>query len=354
MKVFKSITLLSLMFFASYSHASTLFMGYWKVSGSSKISNITRNPTELTFADKTVIKFDIEHGECGKSDGVESDCDNDRQRVELKDGYRTSLQTWGNDKNIQRYYRTNLYIPKDQFPDLGPTKQMIHQKSLKGKNNPIWQVSFKNGKLIITTDSAGKCSIDSNKIPRDEWLEIEIHANYNLYTEEQKDSVLEALLKKYKSDSLDIDPSFRYFINGVEHCRLWDPLITKAGLRDGSKKQLQMKFGIYNTYLSKWLLAQPENQKWVRENNIQFEPYQQNSLGQRNGAVSSAMASPFDYDWPKKLPRQTLYYTLWTIKKDLNDLPDSRFKKQFINEQQLPGCTDPVFAKMLGDMCAAK
>ena len=117
----------------------------------------------------TVYKFEIEHGGCG-GDGNWSDCDNDRQRVELTDGYKVSLQSFGSKtKQVKRYYRTNIYIPnEDEFPDTFPMTQMIHQVKLHRKNQPIWMVHYHNEGLKISTDTApsGACFVNKKYVPR--------------------------------------------------------------------------------------------------------------------------------------------------------------------------------------------
>ena len=164
-------------------------------------------------------------------------------------------------------------------------------------------------RLRITADNGEKCFVDQKYVPRGRWLEIEIHADYTV---------------DGKVD--DTEPSFSYLIDGQVVCQLLSPLVTTRALRDGNRKQLQLKFGIYNTFPSKWLLSQQENQEWVRANKIEFSGYQQDSKGESNGAVRSAMASPFDYDWPVKLPDQVLYYTDWFVGNSREELGPSRFR----------------------------
>lgn len=62
-----------------------------------RLSDITKNPEEQKFEGQTVYRFQIEHGGCGGDENW-SDCNNDRQRVELKDGYKVSLQTFSSKK----------------------------------------------------------------------------------------------------------------------------------------------------------------------------------------------------------------------------------------------------------------
>jgi hypothetical protein len=68
----------------------------WQIdtNNNSRLSEITENPAGVSFDGLTVYKFEIEHGACG-GDRYWSDCNADRQRVELKDGYKTSLQSFG-------------------------------------------------------------------------------------------------------------------------------------------------------------------------------------------------------------------------------------------------------------------
>ena len=287
----------------------------WKIDSNKhrSLSAIIKNPSDKKLLDMTVYKFEIEHGGCG-GNGNWSDCVNDRQRVELTDGYKVSLQSFGSKaKQVKRYYRTNIYIPnEDEFPDTFPMTQMIHQVKLHQKNQPIWMVHYHEEGLKISTDTAhrGACFVNKKYVPRGEWLEVEIFADYT----------------KGKEGSRSDEPFFYYRINGRTVCSIYTPLITERGLKDGSKKKLQLKFGIYNTFPSRWLLSQPENRKWVKENNITFTAYQQDSKGESNGAVSSKLGTPFEFDWPVKLPKQTIYFTNWEVVASREKLGKSRFE----------------------------
>ena len=287
----------------------------WKIDSNKhlSLSAIIKNPSDKKLLDMTVYKFEIEHGGCG-GNGNWSDCVNDRQRVELTDGYKVSLQSFGSKtKQVKRYYRTNIYIPnEDEFPDTFPMTQMIHQVKLHQKNQPIWMVHYHEEGLKISTDTAhrGACFVNKKYVPRGEWLEVEIFADYT----------------KGKEGSRSDEPFFYYRINGRTVCSIYTPLITERGLKDGSKKKLQLKFGIYNTFPSRWLLSQPENRKWVKENNITFTAYQQDSKGESNGAVSSKLGTPFEFDWPVKLPKQTIYFTNWEVVASREKLGKPRFE----------------------------
>ena len=287
----------------------------WKIDSNKhpSLSAIIKNPSDKQLLDMTIYKFEIEHGGCG-GDGNWSDCDNDRQRVELTDGYKVSLQSFGSKaKQVKRYYRTNIYIPnEDGFPDTFPMTQMIHQVKLHRKNQPIWMVHYHNEGLKISTDTApgGACFVNKKYVPRGKWVELEIFADYTKGKE------------RLKRD----EPFFFYRINGRTVCTIKTPLVTERGLKDGGSKKLQLKFGIYNTFPSRWLLLQPENLDWIARNNITFTAYQQDSKGESNGAVSSKLGTPFEYDWPIKLPKQTIYFTDWKIADSREKLGTPRFE----------------------------
>ena len=327
----------------------------WKIDSNKhpSLSAIIKNPSDKQLSDMTVYKFEIEHGGCG-GDEDWSDCDNDRQRVELKDGYKVSLQSFGSKtKQVKRFYRTNIYIPNEaEFPNTFPMTQMIHQIKLHRKNQPIWMVHYYKEGLKISTDTArgGACFVNKKYVSRGEWLEVEIFADYT----------------KGKQGSRRDEPFFLYRINGRTVCSIETPLITERGLKDGGKKKLQLKFGIYNTFASRWLLLQPENRKWIEDNNISFAAYQQDSKGQSNGAVSSQLGTPFEFDWPTKLPKQTIYFTNWEIADSREKLSKPRFEivtassplewkdpnaPLQLNTSKSEACSDPVFAKMMGASC---
>ena len=294
------------------------------------LSKLEQNPENLKFENLDVYKFTLQHGGCS-GDNSWNDCINDRQRIEVKSS-QEALKTFSGYK--KRYYRFNLFIPSErEFPDLTPMKQMIHQVKLPGKNQPIWMVHFVNGMLTVKTDAGEQCGIDAKFVPRQEWLEIEIFANYDITTNKS-------------------EPSFYYAINGAIHCKLFSPLITKHALRDAKKAKMFVKYGIYNTFVSKWLLSQSDNREWIKENNITFASYQQDSKRQSNGAVSSQLGTPFDYDWPIKLPTQTIYFTEWEVADSRTKLSESRFEQRDVSKTQAPKAPSTMdFSASTSEIC---
>ena len=84
---------------------------------------------------------------------------------------------------------------------------------------------------------------------------------------------------------------------------------------EASEPKLFVKWGIYNTFASTFLLSHAENRDWIATNNLKFTRYQQKNdrVKQSKGLVSSAIANPFDYDWPVRIPTQILYFSDWIV-----------------------------------------
>ena len=286
-----------------------------------RLSDIEKNPDEISLNGQRIYKFQIQHGACSGTDYFD-DCSNDRQRVELSSGYNVSLQNFGTKpKEVKRYYRTNLYIPSErEFPETGEMQQTLHQVKLHQKNMPVWMVSFFHGGLKVEIESGEQCFISPKFLPRNEWLEIEIFADYSLATAVEN-------VKEHEF--------FIYSINGQTLCSFKRPLITKRALDDASRKTIVFKFGIYNTFVSKWLLSQPENRLWVEKNNLKFSHYKQDLRGQSGGAVESELGTPFKYDWPIKLPTQTIYVSEWVISQTRDGLGTSRFSVKKARERSI-------------------
>jgi hypothetical protein len=298
------------------------------------LSKMEKNPSEFTFAGVEVYKLTLLHGGCGNSKTVKNfwdDCVNDRQRIELASS-KEALKTF-NKGYKKLYYRFNLLIPSEkEFPDLAPMKQMIHQVKLPGKHDPVWSVYFLNGMLRVTTDNQGQCLIDAEFVPRQKWLEIEIFANYDIAHGNE-------------------EPSLYYAVNGAIHCKFFSPLITKNALRDATSPKMWVKYGIYNTFPSKWLLSQSENREWIKKNNITFASYQQDYKGQ-SGELSSELGTPFDYDWPVKLPTQTIYFTEWEVADSRNKLTKSRFEQRDVSKTQGPQAPSTMdFSASTSEIC---
>ena len=278
------------------------------------------NPIDISLPDLKVTKFVLKHGSCGGDDTFD-DCTNDRQRIQKRAvEWLPIASAIPKNKEAQNvvYYNFKLLIPSETFFPFFSIgmNQNIADAKLPAYGPPIWKlVTLERTKSLgIKTDQGRSCSFNPELVKRNNWLDFQIMANYSLYSDAENNAWPRAANNKRKGKNPGIDPSFKVWIDGVEVCELFSPLITKRALNEASKPELFVKWGIYNTYVSTFLLSQKQNRDWVAENNLVFKKYQQSSerVGSRSLA-SSAIANPFDYDWPVKVPTQTLYFSDWEI-----------------------------------------
>lgn len=97
-------------------------------------------------------------------------------------------------------------------------------------------------------------------------------------------------------------PSVVLYLNGQKVCTYSKPLVTPA-MAKMPEGDLYVKYGIYNSYVSRWL------------NRNKTQPVAASALEDRfrlsngtQGASDSPAASPFKYDWGVKLPTQIAFY----------------------------------------------
>lgn len=279
------------------------------------------NPSEISLPDLKVRKFVLKHGNCGRASTFD-DCTNDRQRIQRMAvewlPIASAIPKNEKDKNVV-YYNFKLLIPSETlFPFFSVgMNQNIADAKLPAYAPPIWKlVTLERTKTLgIKTDQGRSCSFNPELVKRNSWLDFQIMANYSLYSDAENNAWPRAANNKRKGKNPGISPSFKVWIDGVEVCELFSPLITKRALTEASKPELFVKWGIYNTFVSTFLLSQKQNRDWVAENNLAFKKFQQkNERGKSTrGLVSSAIANPFDYDWPVRVPTQTLYFSDWQI-----------------------------------------
>ena len=296
----------------------------WLPLSSNSLNDAVINPPEVALPNLKVTKFVLKHGKCGRDDTFD-DCSNDRQRIQRWNTewlpISSAIPKDNDDKNIV-FYNFKLFIPsEDLFPffSIG-MNQNIADAKLPAKNSSIWKlVTLERTKTLgVKTDQGRSCSFNPDLVRRNEWLDFQIMANYSLYNEAENKIWPRVANDKRKGITPILDPSFKVWINGTEACELYSPLITKRALNEAIRPELFVKWGIYNTFVSTFLLSQKENRDWVTKNKIKFERYQQKNdrIKQSKGLTSSAIANPFDYDWPVKVPTQILYFSEWRVARE--------------------------------------
>ena len=208
-------------------------------------SAVTKNPATYQLEDFDTFEFRLDHGGCpqgGGGPGSYNDCVHDRQRIEAGFDF-AKLKTFNGFRSVKKFLRGNLLIPSvNDFQDLKSVGTLINQVKYGDKTQPIWNLWFKTkrGEIAIELANGTLCIVDEKYFPRDQWLELEIHADY-------------AVNAKFVRSNTSF---FNYIVNGKTVCSSYFPVITKQTLQDSSKDHLYFKWGIYDAWVSDWLVLQ--------------------------------------------------------------------------------------------------
>lgn len=227
---------------------------------------------EKVRAGKQAQRFELRHGECGRNP-TWNDCINDRQRVERWEHRFNSMHRLGR----KVWYGWSVLFPKD-FPQLSPSHSTFGQVKMLRWREPLWWISTYYSSLKVNFAAGGSCEIGKFKDLFGKWQDIVAVADYRTSVDEY---------------------TFKMWINGNLVCSRTEPLVTKKMIRK-SGKSLFFKYGIYNSYVSKWLSAYAT--KDVKA------PAFKDKHGKSGLVVKSAAKRPFKYDWGVKLPTQVVYY----------------------------------------------
>jgi len=173
------------------------------------------------------IRFEVRPGDCGYNEDW-NDCDNDRERHELTGKRMTGGEWW---------YSWSIYLPKD-FINVHPTKLCLGQFHQE-KGHVVWMFqnqSFSEGGGYWVDDQVPGYTRKLNKIlSQDEmsekWNDILVNAKWS------------------KKD----DGFFKVWLNGKQVYSFAGPTKTKA--------KVYFKFGIYRSFLSKWIYSSKNKKK---------------------------------------------------------------------------------------------
>lgn len=220
-------------------------------------------------------RFEIRHGDCG-GNKYWDDCSNDRQRVERKEDPKDRIQRVGS----QVWYGWSLFLDPN-YPDLWKTNAAFGQVKMRNWRSPIWMIKLREGRFALNLNAQDNCYFGRLADFRGRWMDFTLYADYS------------------RSPS---GPSAVLYLNGQKVCTYSKPLITPvmAKVPDGD---LYVKYGIYNSYVSRWL------------NRNKTQPVAALALDDRfslssgvQGAADSPAAWPFRYDWGVELPTQIAFY----------------------------------------------
>lgn len=213
-------------------------------------------------------RFEIRHGDCGKSSGW-SDCDNDRGRVELKEGPKNSMSKPG--KGV--WYGYSIFIPKD-FKSLGRANSMMGQVKAEGWSMPMWSITFNDSPYLNFADNQ-KCKIGSFSSWKGRWVDVTIYAHYG-------HSGQNAYFLLYKDGKL--------------LCQRKTPFMPREFAKKTPK--LGLKYGLYSSFVSRYLAKHgkvPAGAAGMTQNH-------------EGGKSKSPSSTPFKYDWGVKLPTHVVFY----------------------------------------------
>jgi len=173
------------------------------------------------------IRFEVRPGDCGYNDGW-SDCDTDRERHELS-GKRMSGGEW--------WYSWSIYLPKD-FINIYPTKLALGQFHQE-KGHVVWmfqnQSATKAGGYWVDNGVPGYTKTLNKILTQDEMIE--------------KWNDILVNVKWSKKD----DGFFKVWLNGKQVYSFEGSTKTKA--------KTYFKFGIYRSFLSKWIYSSKNKKK---------------------------------------------------------------------------------------------
>ena len=173
------------------------------------------------------IRFEVRPGDCGYNDGW-SDCDNDRERHELSGKSMSGGEWW---------YAWSIFLPKD-FVNVSPTKVALGQFH-QDKGHVVWMFQNQNfsvpGGYWVDNQVPGFTKTINKVLTNDEmigkWNDILVNVNWS---------------KKE-------DGFFKVWVNNKLSYEYVGPTKTKA--------KVYFKFGIYRSYLSKWIYSSRNKKK---------------------------------------------------------------------------------------------
>ncbi|WP_340252503.1 heparin lyase I family protein [Roseobacter sp. HKCC-CH-9208] len=223
----------------------------------------------------TSQRFELRHGDCRGYD-----CDNDRQRIELLQSYQAENTSVG--ETI--WYGWSIYLPED-FQDISPANTLMGQVKLKDWRGPMWSLEIKRGALSLVIENAPNfgtyCPVVWLSQMRGRWTDIVVKADYRLRPQESR--------------------SLEFWVNGQRsRCGWSGPLISQEMLDLSTTDRLSFRYGIYNSYVSRWLSRNATR----RVTADQFV-----DLHEDSGHIArSPSNTPFLYDWGVELPTFVAYY----------------------------------------------
>lgn len=247
------------------------------LSGVVVSSSAIRTPYSMTISTEqarvgeTSQRFEVRHGDC-----YDLDCTTDRRLVEYQQPNEASNRYVG--RTV--WYGWSVYLPAD-FHDLSPTNTTLGQVQMHGWRGPQWHFNVRDGALLFgINDERTECRAVSLASMRGRWTDIVVMAHYSV--------------EATGNETVGV------WINGRKACTSSQPVLTDEMLRTSPTDALRFKYGIYNSYISRWL-----DRNATRRVDANAFVDLHNDSGR---IIRSVTDTPYDYDWGVELPTQVAFY----------------------------------------------
>lgn len=242
--------------------------------------NFAGNSYQYTTSDiqaragETSERFELRHGDCGPDD-----CNRDRQRIEIvQDDFSPSV-------GEKHWYGWSIYLPEDFQTIDRTTLVVLGQAKISRWRSPLWDFSAEKGLLKFKHSPKGSydpidCKAAKIKDLRGKWTDIVVFADYGL----EKSGM----------------PMLQTWINGDLICKSYEPLVTKKMLEVTNRNSVHFNYGVYASYLSRWL---NDN----KTKNVEVKTW--TDVDEDGGGSTDSITNrPFDFDWGIELPTLVVYY----------------------------------------------
>ena len=104
----------------------------------------------------------------------------------------------------------------------------------------------------------------------------------------------------YSYENTSGGPTIRTWVNGQLRCSGTRPLVNPAMVQSSRNGNINLRYGIYNSFVSRWLDAN-------KTRPVSVEGFSDVHSGS-GGVIQTVTSTPFEVDWGVQLPTQVVYY----------------------------------------------
>jgi len=184
-------------------------------------------------------RFELRQGDCA-GDTKWNDCKQDRSRTERF----TQIDEIMPYANQVVWVGYSMFIPKD-FVGISPANTMIGQVKLTGVSSPIWNMYATNGRLrFVANATQQSCYVGNLSKLKGKWTDIQIGTDLGM-----------------KRSEGSLDGKFaEVWINNEKQTtcsHILRPVMHQHHFNKSKNKQLHFAWGIYNSFISRWTMTNP-------------------------------------------------------------------------------------------------